>query len=137
MFVTVVYGVLDTRAHEVTYCAAGHGPPLLLGVSGDVSRLPRTRGLGLCLKDDFAYEEQTFPLSEGDTLLLYTDGITEATDRDRQQLGETSLEAALGCAAGQSPASAIRTVLHHVEQFTGGAPQADDMTLLALPVNAT
>ena len=132
MFVTLVYGVLDARTGALTYCNAGHHPPYLLRRGEPVQAVERTGGLGLCLTSDFEYRPGHLTLSPGDSLVLFSDGITEAVDASHEQFAEARLERCLQHINGQSPAVLIRDVLRAVEDFTGGTPQSDDMTLLAL-----
>ncbi len=74
MFVTLVYGVLDLTTGAVALANAGHHHPLVLRADGPRETCRCARGLGLCLKADFAYEATTLTLAPGDTLLLYTVG---------------------------------------------------------------
>ncbi len=132
LFVTLVYGILDTRTGEVRYSIAGHLPPFHLSAGGGAAPLPRTRGIGLCLLADFAYDTRAVTLAPGDALVLYTDGVTEATDAQRQQFSVERLHACLADATDESPGAVVRDLLRAIEAFSGGAPQADDITLLAL-----
>ncbi len=132
MFVTLVYGILDTRTGRVTYCNAGHNLPYVLRQTGDVAALERTGGLGLCLMPDFDYRAKTITLHPGDSLLLFTDGVTEAVDSRRDQFTEERLADCLRRLDGHAPAAMIDEVLNAVEAFADGAPQPDDITLLAL-----
>jgi sigma-B regulation protein RsbU (phosphoserine phosphatase) len=132
MFVTLVYGVLDARTGELTYCNAGHHPPYLLRRGEAVRAIDRTGGLGLCLAAEFEYRAGHLTLQPGDSLVLFSDGITEAVDADSEQFAEARLEGCLQRINGQEPAVLIRDVLRAVEAFSGGAAQSDDMTLLAV-----
>lgn len=132
MFVTLVYGILNTRTGEVTYCNAGHNLPYLIRSSDQTVALERTGGIGLCLKKEHPYGARVLMLQPGDSLFLYTDGVTEATNREREQFSETRLLACLEQACGKTPAKVIWDVLRAVEDFAGGTSQGDDITLLAL-----
>ena len=131
MFVTLVYGILDTETGLVSYCNAGHNLPYVVRRDGQVVPLPRTRSIGVCLKGDFDFQEGSYLMTPGDSLFLYTDGVTEAIDAARVQFEEHRLEAALQGSAGASPAAVIRDVLHAVTDFTDGTAQSDDITMLA------
>ena len=116
----------------MTYCNAGHNLPFVLRHAGVAEPLARTGGLGLCLLPDFDYQSKDMALYPGDSLVLYTDGVTEAVDHQREQFSEERLAACLGRLAGSAPEALIRDVLHRVETFADGTPQPDDITLLAL-----
>ncbi|MEL6611056.1 MAG: SpoIIE family protein phosphatase [Bacteroidota bacterium] len=132
MFVTLVYGVLDLTTGEVAFTNAGHHHPVVLRHDGSQETCPCARGLGLCLTSDFAYASNRVTLAPGDTLLLYTDGLTEAVDTSGTQFEEMRLAESLGTLPDRSPAEVIRHLLRAVESFSHGAPQADDLTLLAV-----
>ncbi|HMB93718.1 MAG TPA: SpoIIE family protein phosphatase [Rhodothermales bacterium] len=132
MFVTLIYGLLDTRTGAVTYCNAGHNLPYVVRASGEVALVPRTGGIGLCLASDFDYQPGTITLQPGDSLLLYTDGVTEAVDEHNEQFEEERLATCLHASNGEAAEPMIRHVLHTVEVFADGTAQADDLTLLAL-----
>ncbi len=132
MFVTLVYSILDTRTGQVDYCNAGHHPPYLIRQTGEVTALERTGGLGLCLTPDFDYQSKNVKLHPGDSLLLFTDGVTEAVDSQRDQFTEERLAEHLRRLNGHTPKAMVREVLRAVEAFAAGVPQPDDITLLAL-----
>ncbi len=131
MFVTLVYGVLDLTSGALDYVAAGHQPPYLLR-GGSVMELERTGGIGLCLVSDFAFEARRARLERGDSLVLFTDGVTEAKDAARDLFSERRLTDCLGRSNGATAAEQVRDVLRAVDAFTDGAVQADDITLLSL-----
>jgi len=136
MFVTLIYGILDVRTGEVAYCNAGHNLPFHLHRRGDVTMLPRARSLAVCLVADFAFPVHTLRLAPGDTLFLYTDGVTEAADANRNQFEDDRLHEHLRSANGAAPDALIRHVLEAVTAFAGDAPQADDITMLAVRYQA-
>ena len=137
MFVTLVYGILDVRAGLVRYCNAGHNLPFLLRRCAEVETLPRTGGIGLCLLPDFDYQSKAVTLQPGDSLVLYTDGVTEAIDHQHDQFSEERLAACLNRLRGYAPEALIREVLHAVETFADGTSQPDDITLLTLQFHGT
>lgn len=132
MFVTVFCGVLHTRTGEVWYSNGGHNPPYLLSASGEVETLERTGGLVLGVMDDMPYQSKQVTLSTGDSLFLFTDGITEAMDCHDDLFSDARLRAVLRQMHGASSAEIIRGVVSEVERFAAGAPQSDDITALAL-----
>ncbi len=132
MFVTAVYGILNTHTGEVSYANAGHLSPILARANGEVLTLERTGGLGLCLTSEFVYHTKKVALEPYDSLLLFTDGVTEAVGKEREQFSAERLLQVVGEANSRVPAELIRFVLREVDAFSGGAGQADDITILAL-----
>ena len=132
MFVTAVFGVLDTSTGVVEYCCAGHHPPILLREDCTVEEAPRTGGLGLCLVPEFGYTSKSLQLRRGESLLLYTDGVTEAVNDENEQFGEERLVACLDGCHDEAPADVVRDVLRSVTRFSDGRTQSDDITMLAL-----
>ncbi len=132
MFVTLVYGVLDRRSGAVSLCNAGHNKPYLVRAGGAVEVVDGVRGVAVCLTGDFDYAPTDLALEPGDSLVLYTDGVTEAVDPARHLFEDERLVACLEQARGEPPSEVIRDVLGAVEAFSGGAPPADDITMLVL-----
>lgn len=133
MFVTTFYGVFNYRTGELRYANAGHNPPYRLSARGQAQSLARTGGVALGVMEGLKYGSRTFQLEAGDHLLLYTDGITEAMDPAEALYGEERLEVFLEQHAQTSnPETLINALVQAVQAFASGAPQADDMTLLAL-----
>lgn len=135
MFVTCFYGVLDTRTGCTQICNAGHNPPYILRGNGSVEPTPQVGGFMLGMFADAIYEATTVDLDPGDSLVLYTDGVTEAVNAAEEPYEEERLEATLRrlAATGATVTEQIvGGVMADVEQFASGAPQADDITVLAL-----
>jgi serine phosphatase RsbU (regulator of sigma subunit) len=132
MFVTVFYGILNTRTGEVAYCSGGHNPPYILRRDGRVEAMEMTGGLVLGVFGKATYQAKQIALEAGDGLFLYTDGITEAMDGDYNEFTESRLEACLKQGRGSALGDLIQRVVGEVKTFANGAPQADDMTMLAL-----
>ena len=134
MFVTIFYGVLHLPTGQVVYVNAGHNPPYLLRADGAVQEVPRTGGMAVAVNEGFPYSEGALNLAPGEMLFLYTDGITEAFDPDAQEYGDARLKSVLQGLHGSplTPAEVCDAVLSDVHQFERGAPQADDITCMAL-----
>ena len=133
MFVTAFYGIYNLRTGEVTYTNAGHNPPILVKADGSIKRLPTCEDIAAGIVKDFCFSEKTFHLDHGDTLLLYTDGVTEAVDIDNKDYGEERLETLLGNISSQIDCQQmIARVKADVKAFAGEAEQSDDITLLAI-----
>lgn len=133
LFVTAFYGILDTVTGELAYANGGHNPPLVIRrADGEVAQVPRSGGMALGILPGVAYAERVAQLHPGDTLFLYTDGISEAMDADGHEFTETRLRQALGSAQLQSVDRVLSTVTDAVDVFVGGAPQSDDITCLVI-----
>jgi len=132
MFVTVFYGVLDTRNGAFEYCNGGHNSPYLISNEGKVKQLENIGGLLLGAMKDAEYESNITMLNPGDTLFLYTDGITEAFNKQDEEFDESRLVNSLLNKAPQSANDIINNVISDVQTFSDGAEQSDDITCLAL-----
>jgi serine phosphatase RsbU (regulator of sigma subunit) len=133
-FVTVFYGVLDPVQGTLVYANAGHSPSYVLSSSqedGGPRPLVRT-GVPLGILPDAEWEQETVHLAPGDTLVLYTDGITEAQDRQQVEFGEERLLETLQRHRGRSAQEIQQEVLQAVRGFIGGAAPSDDMALMVL-----
>ena len=99
---------------------------------GSVVQLPISKDIVVGALDDFQFTEETLQLEHGDTLLLYTDGVTEAINVNNEEYGEKRLEDTLKDVTQGSCQQIINTVKDNVKVFTGEAEQSDDITLLAI-----
>ena len=131
-FVTMFYGVLNIRTGEVQFSNGGHNPPYLLRSSGGVEQLPLTGGFILGKIAQLEFDTAKVKLEPGDTLFLYTDGVTEAMDGEMNPYEEQRLEKFLGMRNGSSIQELIKGSFVDLKFFANGAPQADDITILAL-----
>lgn len=131
MFVSLFYGILDTRSGEITFSNGGHNPPLVVGGDGAARYLATKPGCVLGVLDEAVYEDAATALAPGDTLVLYTDGVTEAMNAADELYGEERLQRLLRHPA-ESPRTLIEEVLSDVKQHSGEAIQSDDITLLAV-----
>ncbi|MDD5648120.1 MAG: PP2C family protein-serine/threonine phosphatase, partial [Dehalococcoidia bacterium] len=132
MFVTVFCAVLDTRTGELVFSNGGHPPPLLGNNQDGFQYLSIPRGFVIGPLPDMAFTCQRVVLNPGDTIFLYTDGVTEATDINNQLYSEVRLRQALSEAGAADTTALVRAVHEDVEAFVRDAPQADDITMLAL-----
>ncbi len=131
MFVTAVYGVLSLDTGEFIYANAGHNPPFWLQkATGEIIRLTRT-GMALGVLEGTEIEQHTIQLLAGDSLLLYTDGVTEAFSPAGQLFGEARLKAAFSVENGSLKAS-LDEIETHLKKFMDTLPPADDLTMLAV-----
>jgi serine phosphatase RsbU (regulator of sigma subunit)/anti-sigma regulatory factor (Ser/Thr protein kinase) len=138
MFVTCLYGVLELDTGRLVFANAGHNLPVL-AADGTVTEL-LARGMPLGLMPGMTYEETEAMLDPGAHLLLYSDGVTEAHDADREMFGGGRLSAVMAQAGASDGGTLLRTLLEALGDFAGSASeQEDDITLVALrrdPVDA-
>ncbi len=132
LFVTAFCAVLDLKTGVVRYANAGHNPPLVLRGAGEADFLPRLGGLVLGAMPAYPYRTGSLTLAAGDTLVLYTDGVTEAMDVTLALFGEERLRAACLPERRRAPTVLVDTLLGAVREYAGAAPQSDDITILAL-----
>jgi sigma-B regulation protein RsbU (phosphoserine phosphatase) len=132
MFVTLLCGLLDAGSGSLVLASAGHEPPVLCG-RGAPQLLDVPTGAVLGLYEDSDYPEHHLRLQSGETLLMYTDGITEASDHEQRLFGiERTVESLTRLPATAPPTGYIERLLGDVDRFVADATQADDITVLAL-----
>ncbi|MBN2303621.1 MAG: PP2C family protein-serine/threonine phosphatase [Anaerolineae bacterium] len=132
-FVTVFYGVLDPATGRLVYANAGHNPAYVLANGAIRARDPvalTKTGLPLGMFDDFSWQQGAITLEPGNLLVAYTDGISEAQDRDDAEFGEDRLLAAVTARRDDLAAGIHAGVIAAVRDFVGDAPQFDDLTLM-------
>ena len=132
MFVTVFYGIYDTRTGDITYVNAGHNPPYVLHADGTVTALPVSDNICMGVIEDFAYTAHTLKLECGDTLVAYTDGVTEAFDTTGAAYGDERLCQLIASLSGKTAKEITDGVNASVADFANGAEQSDDITVLTL-----
>lgn len=132
MFVTLFYGIYDPATNEFTYANGGHNPPLIVHADGSSTVLAMTGGVALGVVPSIQYEQTTVALSPGDTILLYTDGITDATNEEGEFFGLERLQATFAGNPPRDSRAANDAVFEALQNFVGDAAQADDITCLAL-----
>jgi phosphoserine phosphatase RsbU/P len=130
-FITLFYGVFDTRTGELVYVNAGHMPPLVLRGAERIHRLT-DGGVALGMFEQAAYQPGRVQLEPDDLLAVYSDGITEAENAAGGPFDEGGLEAALRLHGGEPIATVGSAVLRAVEAHTGDTRFADDLTVLVL-----
>jgi len=133
MFVTVFCGILNFKTGELLFANAGHNLPVLISAGGEIRWLESPPGFLLGIMEDTQYETSRMILTPGDTLFLYTDGVTEAMNSQQAFFSDTTLiETIARCPDQRTPEAIIDCVLKAVKAFTGEEPQSDDITMLAL-----
>jgi len=132
MFVTVFCAIYNTKTGLVTYCNAGHNPPHLLRSDGSVEVLPKSNNVLVGIFDDMEYEENTLQLASGDTLVMFTDGVTEAWNPQKMEFGTERLNAILGGLVDKGSRQIVDTIKTAITDFAEGAEQSDDITMLVI-----
>src|SRR5262245_4118576 len=131
MFVTLFYGILNTRTGEVEFAVGGHNPPYVLS-EGGVRPLCFEGGMIVGITQGVSYKSNRIQLQPGEALFLFTDGLTEATNEAQDMFSEERLEAVLQSCAAQPLRSLVGSVTEEVQKFVAGAPQVDDLTIMTL-----
>ena len=135
MFVTLFAGILDLKTGELAFSNAGHNPPLILGADGKCSFLKLPDGLVLGVMTDAEYRDDTVRLEPGDMIVTYTDGVTEAMNPKKELYSEARLHETLTRMAGRSVEDTIDAIIASVKAHVAGAPQSDDIAVLAVERN--
>lgn len=131
MFCTAFVGILNLQTGELDYCNAGHNAPAIMYSSG-VKYMEVEPNLALGLFEGFPYQAQSCTLEKGDTLFLYTDGVTEAESISKELYSEERLLQVLGEENGCESAHITEVVVNDIESHSGEAEQSDDITILCL-----
>jgi sigma-B regulation protein RsbU (phosphoserine phosphatase) len=132
MFVTTFYGQYDPASGRLVYANAGHPPPLLLRARGALEWLPGPGGTAFGVIPGLSYQQGVVDLAPGDTLLIFTDGITESINAEGQEFGKARLSALFDGRPVADAREAISRMLERVERYAQGVEQFDDITCLAL-----
>jgi len=129
LFATLFLGILDTRRHRITTCNAGHERPLLCR-GGEIVDRPRDGGVPLGMLEDFDYLQRTVDLEAGDTLVVFSDGVTDAESATGEPFGEARLAAAVTSMDGGTAREVLDRVVADVHEHTRETEPIDDITLL-------
>ena len=132
MFVTGIFALVDIEDGRVQYVCAGHDPAITIGSDGTLGKLPLTNGIPLGLEEDHLFEKRSSRVELGQTVLIYTDGVTDACNRDDQNYGESRLQDLVGELGARDPQFMVDAVWDSVLDFAGGMPPVDDMTCMVL-----
>jgi len=137
-FASLFLGAFDPSTNTLNYCNAGHNPPLIICTqdsdAGSTHWL-RPTGAAIGLIEDASFQEETVTLHTGDTLLLYTDGVTEAINPQFEEFGAQRLAGFMQQVSQQPAKELVRALREELQEFTGGSPLADDTTIVACKIN--
>lgn len=132
MFVTLFMAIFNIRTGEMEFCNAGHNPPYIIKNQKDIVKLDDRHGMPIAIFEEQIYGSGKIKINPSDTIVLYTDGVTEADNINRELFEEKRLEAVLKDNALLSPKGITDAIFKEVHAFAGDAEQADDITILAL-----
>lgn len=132
MFVTVWLGILEISTGRLTAANAGHEYPIIKKANGEFELLKDKHGFVIGGMSGMRYREYEFTLEKGGTLFLYTDGVAEATNAEKQLFGTDRMLSALNSEPEADPKKLLENMKKSVEEFVGDAPQFDDLTMLGV-----
>ena len=132
MFVTLFVGMLGPEPGTLRFANAGHNDPYRLSPDGKVLTITGTKGHPLGIRDDSTYATEHLSLGRGDSLFVFSDGITEAFDGNGEAFSEVRLQECLRHHTSASAAELVDQVVGAVKAFTADAPQSDDITAMAV-----
>ncbi len=130
-FATLFYEVLKIQTHEITFVNAGHEPGLMFTSDGKISRL-ETGGLALGVIDDFPYGQETVAIAPGDVTVIYSDGVTDATNASDEQYGMERLEAVARKHLAEPASIIVDRIVEAVRAHAKGTAQLDDITVVVV-----
>jgi sigma-B regulation protein RsbU (phosphoserine phosphatase) len=131
MFVTLFLAMLDATTGEISFCNAGHNPPYRLKAS-QLAEIDEPRGIILGVRPEAVHATGRLTLAPGETIFLFTDGVTEANNRAGELFSKSRLEIVLRRASRQSSADVVEAVAAELRGFVGTAQPSDDITMLAV-----
>ncbi len=132
MFVTVFYGIYNSRTGEIDYTNAGHNPPYILRKNNAVEPLPMAANIVVGAFEGIPFESAHTQLEAGDALVLFTDGVTEAFNEKMEMFNEEGLEKTLRSVPGAGSSEIAEAILEDLKDFVGNEPQSDDITTLII-----
>ena len=130
-FVTVFYGLLDPTEHSLDFCCAGHDPPLFYSGDGPPREI-QSSGPALGVISPFEYQEETLAFAPGDMLVIYSDGVTDATNAAGEMFGFERLKQTIDEHRTLTAEALVQKVFDTVNAFVGSAPQFDDLTAVVM-----
>ncbi|HIP83703.1 MAG TPA: HAMP domain-containing protein [Desulfocapsa sulfexigens] len=132
MFVTLFLAIMNINNGDVQYASAGHNPPLILHKGKDAEWIPPQNELVAGIMDDTVYTTRSLTMNQGDTIFIYTDGVTEAMNKEQALYSEDRLVEVINQCHGKTSEQMVGMVDNSLKDFTGGAEQSDDITMLAM-----
>ena len=131
-FLTLFCGVLNIKSGSLKYCNAAHTPTLILKENGEISELKDSHGMPLGLYPNKKFEESEVRLEYGDSIILYSDGVTELQNNKKHHFGIDGFSKTLKNSLAKKPKQLIEDIEKHLEIFKGEMDQTDDITIMIL-----
>lgn len=136
MFVTAFVGILDLQTGIIEYVDAGHEPPFIIRKDKGIEPVIKTTGMALGIDPSYNYKKQILTLNPGDTLFMYTDGVTDANNKDGDRFGTHRAEEVLTPFVNAPlPQDINSSIRQHLKDFIGENSQFDDITVLTIQFN--
>ncbi len=132
MFVTMFYGIINILSGKLEYCNAGHNVPCLVAPEGQVKFMERSNNIALGVVEDFDYKSEEIQLEPENYIVLYTDGITEAENKEALEFSNEKLKKYMAKCSISSPRDTIEGLIKEVEMFADGVQQSDDITAMVV-----
>ena len=137
LFVTIIYGILDARTGQFTFCSGGHLMPAILRGTGTVELVKGRPSPLIGLIQEAQYLDVTIALTPGDSVLLISDGVTECFNPDDEPFGEARLVGLLQAAGPLAPQPLLDVLVSQLDGFSHRLPASDDVTALVVRFNGT
>ncbi|RPJ40289.1 MAG: hypothetical protein EHM19_13915, partial [Candidatus Latescibacterota bacterium] len=132
MFLTLFVGLIDVRSGHLRYVNGGHNPPLLLRGSGEKPTTLETGGTIVGIVPGITFEEGEAAVEPGGMIVLFSDGVTEATNEREEMFGDERLAAEVAAGLRVSPSAVLDSILASVDRFAGACEQGDDISLIVV-----
>jgi sigma-B regulation protein RsbU (phosphoserine phosphatase) len=132
MFVTILYGLLNRKTNNFEYARAGHELPVMCDPRGQIISLPSGKGQALGIFEVFSSDEQKIHLTPGCTLLIYSDGATDATSKENEFFGVKRVRHGLSGFRQESAQLICDHLLKQISEHQAGVPRYDDITLVVV-----
>ena len=132
LFVTVWIALIDLKTGHALEVNAGHERPAIRRKNGNYEMIRTKHSPAVAVMEGMTFRQTEFDMEPGDSIFVYTDGVTEATNKDEQLFGEERLNEALNRNAGLKPGALLPEITKEIDEFVGEAPQFDDITMLGM-----
>ena len=135
MFVTVIYAVYSPHTGRFLYSNGGHNPPLIIHNDGSSTLLDPIGGIALGIAPGMSFPQSSIKIQPGEIMMLYTDGVTEAMNAEREEYGTDRMQEVYANHPPKDSKEATDMLFESVHEFAGDTPQSDDITVLAISRN--